>query len=143
MLKQEFGIDKHLDDKGHKSIGSVARLVAKPNTRRAGQLSSTAAASVAASSGGPEGWRLGPSANCFVFIVGFSVPLSVPLAAALYWALKQATPLETLSVTAIGGLGVAALAATILQFFHSPFTWRLCSWSSFSWRHWVELVLRQ
>jgi hypothetical protein len=65
---------------------------------------------------GPEGWALGPSANCFVFIVGSSVPLAI----ALYWALKQAVPLDTLSVTAIGGLGVAALAATILQFFH-PF----------------------
>ena len=65
---------------------------------------------------GPEGWTLGRSGNCFVFIVG----ASVPLAGALYLALKRSAPLDTLSVALMGGLGVAALSATILQFFH-PF----------------------
>jgi hypothetical protein len=65
---------------------------------------------------GPGGWRLGRSSDCFIFIVS----LSIPLAAVLYVALRRALPLEPLRVMAAGGLGVAALAAAALQFYH-PF----------------------
>lgn len=59
---------------------------------------------------------MGESMHCFGFIVG----ISVPLAAALYFAMRRARPLNPLPVMAVGGLGVAALAATLLQFYH-PF----------------------
>jgi hypothetical protein len=65
---------------------------------------------------GPQGWRLGRSSDCFIFIV----TLSVPVAVALYLALRRARPLDPLSVMTMGGLGVAALAAATLQFYH-PF----------------------
>jgi hypothetical protein len=65
---------------------------------------------------GPQGWALGRSSDCFVFIV----TLSIPVAIALYLALRRALPLEPLRVMAAGGLGVAALAASALQFYH-PF----------------------
>jgi hypothetical protein len=65
---------------------------------------------------GPEGWALGRSSDCFIFIL----TMSMPVAALLYLALRRARPLDILSVTAVGGLGVAALAAATLQFFH-PF----------------------
>jgi hypothetical protein len=58
----------------------------------------------------PEG------ANCFLFIAGVSVPLSI----ALFWMLRRASPIAPLPVAAFGTLGVAATAATLLQFFH-PF----------------------
>jgi hypothetical protein len=65
---------------------------------------------------GPQGWRLGRSTDCFVFIITMSIPVGI----ALYLALRRALPLDPLRVMAIGGLGVAALAATTLQFYH-PF----------------------
>ena len=65
---------------------------------------------------GPGGWRLGRSSDCFVFIITVSVPVAV----ALYIALRRALPLDPLRVMATGGLGVAALAAATLQFYH-PF----------------------
>jgi hypothetical protein len=66
---------------------------------------------------GPQGWRLGQSSDCFVFIV----LMSIPVAAALYWTLRRARLLlAPLPVMAAGGLGVAALAAATLQFYH-PF----------------------
>ena len=65
---------------------------------------------------GPAGWRLGRSSDCFVFIVTMSIPVGI----ALYLALRRALPLEPLRVMAVGGLGVAALAAATLQFYH-PF----------------------
>lgn len=65
---------------------------------------------------GPQGWRLGRSTDCFVFIITMSIPVAI----ALYLALRRALPLDPLRVMAIGGLGVAALAATTLQFYH-PF----------------------
>ncbi len=46
--------------------------------------------------------------------------MSIPVAVALYLALRRALPLEPLRVMAVGGLGVAALAAAALQFYH-PF----------------------
>ena len=65
---------------------------------------------------GPQGWRLGRSSGCFVFILTMSIPVGV----ALYLALRRALPLEPLRVMAVGGLGVAGLAAATLQFYH-PF----------------------
>jgi hypothetical protein len=65
---------------------------------------------------GPQGWGLGRSSDCFVFIV----TLSIPVAIALYLSLRRALPLEPLRVMASGGLGVAALTAATLQFYH-PF----------------------
>jgi hypothetical protein len=65
---------------------------------------------------GPDGWTLGPTANCFRLILAFSVPL----AASLVLLLRRARPLAPVKVAAMGGLGVAAVAAFVLQFFH-PF----------------------
>jgi hypothetical protein len=65
---------------------------------------------------GPQGWRLGRSSDCFIFILTTSIPVGI----ALYLALRRALPLEPLRVMAMGGLGVAGLAAAALQFYH-PF----------------------
>jgi hypothetical protein len=65
---------------------------------------------------GPEGLSSGPSLDCFLFILGVSLPVGGSLA----WALAKAKPLWPASTLAIGGLGAAAIAATLLQFFH-PF----------------------
>ena len=65
---------------------------------------------------GPQGWRLGRSSDCFIFILTMSIPVAV----ALYFALRRALPLDPLRVMAVGGLGVAGLAAATLQFYH-PF----------------------
>jgi hypothetical protein len=65
---------------------------------------------------GPQGWRLGRSSDCFVFILTMSIPVGI----ALYLGLRRALPLEPLRVMAVGGLGVAGLAAATLQFYH-PF----------------------
>jgi len=65
---------------------------------------------------GPDGWELGESTHCFRFILSVSVPLGVTL----WLLLRQARPLAPVRVAAVGGLGIAALAATLLQFFH-PF----------------------
>ena len=65
---------------------------------------------------GPDGWIIGDSWNCFRFILGVSVPLAV----SLLLLLRRAAPLTPVRVAAMGGLGVAAIAAFALQFFH-PF----------------------
>lgn len=65
---------------------------------------------------GPGGWEIGESAHCFRFILAISVPLAVSLLVLL----RRARPLTPLRVAAVGGLGVAAIAAFLLQFFH-PF----------------------
>jgi hypothetical protein len=66
---------------------------------------------------GPDGsLALGRSSDCFIFIL----VASLPLAAALFIALRRARPLNAAPVMCAGALGVAALAATALQFFH-PF----------------------
>jgi len=65
---------------------------------------------------GPDGWRIGESADCFRFILGISVPLGI----SLLLLLRRAYPLAPVRVAIVGGLGVAAIAAFILQFFH-PF----------------------
>jgi hypothetical protein len=63
---------------------------------------------------GPAGERFGESPGCFIFIVG----ASLPLAAVLYGVLRRARPLSPMPVALVGALGVAALAAFALQFFH-------------------------
>ena len=65
---------------------------------------------------GPDGWELGESTHCFRFILSVSVPLGLTL----WLLLRRANPLAPGRVAAVGGLGIAALAATLLQFFH-PF----------------------
>jgi hypothetical protein len=65
---------------------------------------------------GPGGWELGESANCFIFILLFSLPLALSLLVLL----RRAAPLTPVRVAVVGALGVSALAAAALQFFH-PF----------------------
>jgi len=65
---------------------------------------------------GPEGWTFGESTHCFLFIIGFSIPLGL----SLWWLLRRARPISPIPVALAGGLAVAACAAFLLQFFH-PF----------------------
>lgn len=65
--------------------------------------------------GGP-GWELGDSVHCLLFIVASSTALA-PL---LIWRLARARPIDPLPVALLGGLGIAAISAFMLQFFH-PF----------------------
>lgn len=63
---------------------------------------------------GDQGWHFGESAACFGTIVGFSIPLGI----ALIVFLARAKPLAPTLVAALGGLGVAGLAAFFLDFNH-------------------------
>jgi hypothetical protein len=63
---------------------------------------------------GTDGWRLGETSDCFVTILGFSVPIGL----ALFLVLRRARPIAPLPVAVIGGLGVASLSAFLLQFNH-------------------------
>lgn len=65
---------------------------------------------------GDRGWHFGESSDCFVTIIGFSIPLGI----ALLIFLSRAKPLTPTPVAALGGLGVAGLAAFFLDFNH-PF----------------------
>ena len=65
---------------------------------------------------GPQGLQAGEGADCFLWIVAFGVPLAV----SLFVVLRRAHPLAPGPVAAMAGLGVASLAAFLLQFFH-PF----------------------
>lgn len=65
---------------------------------------------------GPEGWSLGESADCFRMILGASLPLGV----GLFLVVRRARPLAPIPVAIAGGLGIAAISAVLLQFFH-PF----------------------
>ncbi len=65
---------------------------------------------------GPGGWEVGESAHCFLFILAASLPLAI----SLVLLLRVAHPLSPLRVAATAGLGVAGIAAFLLQFFH-PF----------------------
>lgn len=65
--------------------------------------------------GGAE-WQLGESMHCLLFILGTSAVLA-PL---LIWRLARAKPINPLPVALLGGLGIAATSAFVLQFFH-PF----------------------
>jgi hypothetical protein len=65
---------------------------------------------------GADGWHVGNSGRCFMFILA----VSVPLALFLFFMLRSARPLIPRQVASMGALGVAGLAAFLLQFFH-PF----------------------
>lgn len=65
---------------------------------------------------GPNGWVLGRSWECVVFILGLGIPAGL----SLYAVLRRANPLDSVPILAMGGLGVAGLNAAVLQFFH-PF----------------------
>lgn len=65
---------------------------------------------------GERGWGLGQSDYCFFFLLS----VGLPLAGLLILTLKRASPLQPRLVASVGALGVAGLAAFILQFFH-PF----------------------
>jgi hypothetical protein len=57
---------------------------------------------------------LGEARDCLIFIISLSVPLS----ALLFVMLRRACPLQPGLTAAVGGLAVAAAAATLLNFFH-------------------------
>jgi hypothetical protein len=65
---------------------------------------------------GPSGWEIGHSINCLIFILAVSLLVGAPL----IWRLSQALPIDPVPVALLGGLGTAAAAAFMLQFFH-PF----------------------
>ena len=62
-------------------------------------------------------WEFGESLHCLSFIL----VTSAILAPFLVWRLARAKPIDPLPVALLGGLGVAAISALVLQFFH-PFT---------------------
>lgn len=63
---------------------------------------------------GSEGWSLGHSRDCLLFLLGVSAALSIPT----FWRLSRAAPIDPLRVALPAGLGIAALSAFLLQFFH-------------------------
>ena len=63
-----------------------------------------------------RGWGVHQSDYCFVFLLA----VGIPLAGLLVLGLRRASPLQPRLVASVGALGVAGLAAFILQFFH-PF----------------------
>ena len=65
---------------------------------------------------GESAMAAGHGTDCLLFILGASILLGIPL----LWRLARARPIDPLPVACLGGLGVAALAAFMLQFFH-PF----------------------
>jgi hypothetical protein len=65
---------------------------------------------------GPSAFSTGHAGSCLGFIIGASLLIGGPL----LWRLSRARPVDPLPVALLGGLGSAALAALLLQFFH-PF----------------------
>ncbi len=63
-----------------------------------------------------QGWHLGESSHCFVFLLA----VGVPMAGLLMFNLRRAKPLQPRLVATLGAVGVAGVAAFVLQFFH-PF----------------------
>jgi hypothetical protein len=63
---------------------------------------------------GDSGWHFGESTACFATIIGFSIPMG----AVLLFFLARAKPLAPAPVAALGGLGIAGLAAFLLDFNH-------------------------
>ena len=63
-----------------------------------------------------RGWGIHQSDYCFAFLLS----IGVPLAGLLILTLRRSSPLQPRLVASVGALGVAGLAAFILQFFH-PF----------------------
>lgn len=66
--------------------------------------------------GVPIGRDIGHSIDCLVFILAVSLLAGAPL----IWRLSRASPIDPFPVALLGGLGTAAAAAFLLQFFH-PF----------------------
>lgn len=66
--------------------------------------------------GANAGGSPGNSLHCLAFITGTSVILAVPLV----WRLSRAAPIDAMRVALLAGVGIAALSAFLLQFFH-PF----------------------
>jgi hypothetical protein len=64
---------------------------------------------------GPEGISLGEAARCFATLALTSLPLSL----AMLVMLRYAAPLRPTAVSFMGGLAVAAIAATALALFHA------------------------
>lgn len=62
----------------------------------------------------PLGPRSSHSTDCLLFILAVSALVGVPL----LWRLSRASPIDPVPVAVLGGLGTAAVAAFILQFFH-------------------------
>lgn len=58
----------------------------------------------------------GGAPDCLLFLLAASLPIG----GLMLWRLSRARPIEPLPVALLGGLGAAALAALLLQFFH-PF----------------------
>ena len=65
---------------------------------------------------GPGGWQAGDGRDCLLFLLAASLPVG----GVMLWRLSRARPIDPLPVALLGGLGAAALAALLLQFFH-PF----------------------
>ncbi len=65
---------------------------------------------------GPFGSDIGHSIDCLIFILAVSLCVGAPL----IWRLSRASPIDPVPVALLGGLGTAAAAAFMLQFFH-PF----------------------
>jgi hypothetical protein len=65
---------------------------------------------------GPAGLAVGHSMDCLGFILAAGLAIGAPL----LWRLSRARPIDPLPVALLAGLGAAALAALLLQFFH-PF----------------------
>jgi hypothetical protein len=57
-----------------------------------------------------------PELDCFLFVLGASLPLAL----LLFYFMRRARPIEPMPVALLGALGVAAIGAFLLQFFH-PF----------------------
>ena len=67
-------------------------------------------------SSGPSGRDIGHSLDCLIFILAVSLLVGAPL----IWRLSRALPIDPVPVALLGGLGTAAAAAFMPQFFH-PF----------------------
>ena len=67
-------------------------------------------------SSGPSDRDIGHSLDCLIFILAVSLLVGAPL----IWRLSRALPIDPVPVALLGGLGTAAAAAFMLQFFH-PF----------------------
>ena len=65
---------------------------------------------------GPIGRDIGHSMDCLIFILAVSLVVGAPLIGRL----SRASPIDPVPVALLGGLGTAAAAAFMLQFFH-PF----------------------
>jgi hypothetical protein len=65
---------------------------------------------------GPSGRDISHSVDCLIFILAVSLPVGAPLMSRL----SRALPIDPVPVALLGGLGTAAAAAFMLQFFH-PF----------------------